>query len=121
MGEENFLEHTYHDSILKAMERKGEKLTLVIDTDIFLYPGKPFTFLTMTHVDDYSRAKELVGGSKYSTESIYEAKMLRSEKHGKNFRLQMDFHSGRSLEVHCYNFWTERQEEYKDYHKTIFR
>jgi len=118
---ENFLEHTFHDSYLKGVERRDNKTKLIIDTDIYWYPGKPFTLLTLVNADKVTRLKELVGGSKHSSMSIQKAVVERSEKNEKNFRLEIDFHSGENLEVHCYNFWTERTEEYRDYTNANFK
>lgn len=118
---DNFLEHTYHDSYLKGVERKDNKTNLIIDTDIHWYPGKPFTLLTLVNANNVTRIKELVGGAKHTSMSIKEAIIKRSDKSDKNFKLEIDFHSGAELEVHCYNFWTERVEKYKDYTNTTFK
>lgn len=119
--EENFLEHTFHDSNLLDIEVEDNKATLVIDTDIYWYPGKPFTLLTLVSADKTIRIKELVGGNKRSSESIKQARITRSEESDKNFILELELHSGHEVEVSCYNFWTERKEQYKDYHNTVFR
>jgi hypothetical protein len=119
--DENFLNHTFHDSYLKGIERQDNKTTLVIDTDIYWYPGKPFTLLTLVNPENITRVKELVGGSKHSSMSIDRATVTRSDKSEKNFNLNMSFHSGEDLELHFYNFWTERVEEYGDYTNTTFR
>ena len=119
--DEKFLDHTFHDSYLKGMERNNNKVTLVIDTDIYWSPGKPFTLLTLVNAENITRVKELVGGSKHSSMSIDKAAVARSDKSEKNFKLKMKFHSGEDLELHFYNFWTERVEEYRDYTNTTFR
>lgn len=90
---DNFLEHTYHDSYLKGVERKDNKTTLIIDTDIHWYPGKPFTLLILVNTDNVTRIKELVGGAKHTSMSIKEAVIKRSDKSDKNFKLEIDFHS----------------------------
>lgn len=118
---ENLLEHTFHDSNLLDIEREDNKTTLVIDTDIYWYPGKPFTLLTLVNADEVIRMREIVGRNKKSSESIKEARITRSEKSGKNFALQIELHSSPEVEIHCYNFWAERKEEYKDYQNATFR
>jgi len=118
---DNFLEHTYHDSYIKGMERRHNKTTLIIDTDIHWYPGKPFTLLILVNADNVVRIKELVGGAKHTSMSIGKAIIERSDKSDKNFKLEVKFHSGTQLESHCYNFWTERVEEYKEYTNMIFK
>ncbi|MFB6100522.1 MAG: hypothetical protein ABEK16_04580 [Candidatus Nanohalobium sp.] len=119
--EENFLEHNFHDSYLKGVEREDNKTTLIIDTDIYWFPVKPFTLLTLVNADKVTGIKELVGGQKHSSESIKEAKITRSGKDEKNFKLEISFHSGKELDVQFYNFWTERKEKYKDYTNAAFR
>jgi hypothetical protein len=118
--EENLLSHTYHDSLLKGMEKEGNQTTLVIDTDVYWYPGKPFTLLTLVNPNRTTRTKELVGGHEHTTMSISEASVQRSDRSDKNFCLQIEFHSGDQLEVHFYNFWEERVESYKDYTNSAF-
>ena len=120
-SEDNFLEHNFHDSYIKGVESQDNQTTLIIDTDIYWFPGKPFTLLTLVNVDNLIPIKELVGGSKHSSMSIKDAEITRSKKDEKNFKLEIDFHSGANLETHFYNFWTERVEEYKDYTNTVFR
>lgn len=117
---ESFLEHDFHDSYLIAMETRDNHLTLVFDTDIYWFPGKPFTLLTLVNPDETLRAKELVGSGKTSL-SVQKAVIERSERDEKNFRLKVDFQGNVELEINCYNFWTERKEEYKDYSQTVFR
>ena len=119
--EENFLNHNFHDSYVKGVEREDNKTTLIIDTDIYWRPGKPFTLLTLVNADNLIRIKELVGGSKNSSMSIEKAAVKRSDKQDKNFKLEIRFHSGAELESHFYNFWKERVEQYKDYTNTTFR
>jgi len=53
--------------------------------------------------------------------SIKEAVITRSDESDKNFELEINFHSGTELEVRCYNFWTERVEEYKDFTSMTFK
>jgi hypothetical protein len=119
--EENLLSHTYHDSLLKGMEIDDSQTTLVIDTDVYWCPGKPFTLLTLVNPDRTSRIKELVGGHEHTAMSISEASVQRSDRSDKNFCLQIEFHSGEQLEVCFYNFWEERVESYKDYTNSVFR
>lgn len=121
MSKDNFLDHTFHDSNLKDIENEDNKTRLIIDTDIYWRPGKPFTILTLANPDDTSRIKELVGGSKTSSGSINELKATRTDSDRKNFEIKINLHSGEEIEINCYNFWTERKEEYKDYHNTTFR
>ena len=121
MSDKNFLEHNYHDSYLKGMEEKENKTTLIIDTDIYWQPGKPFTLLTLVNAENTIRIKELVGGHKTTSFSIKKAEITRSEKAEKNFKLDIEFHEGVQVSVHWYNFWTERKEQYKDYNNVTFR
>jgi hypothetical protein len=116
---DSFLEHDFHDSYLIDMEKRDNHLTLVFDTDIYWFPGKPFTLLTLVNPDETVRAKELVGSGKISL-SVQEAAVERSGGE-KNFRLKVDFHGDAELEINCYNFWTERKEEYRDHTPTSFR
>ncbi|MFB6244934.1 MAG: hypothetical protein ABEJ03_01150, partial [Candidatus Nanohaloarchaea archaeon] len=117
MNEENanLLDHNYHDSYLRGVEETDNKTTLVIDTDIHWHPGKPFTLITLVNADDKTRIEELVGGDENASMSIEEAVINRSDRSDRNFKLEIEFHSGANLEVRCYNFWTERVEEYRDY------
>lgn len=117
--EENFLGYNFHDSYLKDIEIRENKATLVIDTDIYWSPGKPFSLLTLVNPGKLTRFKELVGGRKISSESIQKAVIKRSEDN--NFCLDIEFHSGREISVEFYNFWVDRVEEYKDYSNTTFR
>lgn len=117
---ENFLEHSFHDSYLIDMETQDNRVTLVLDTDIYWFPGKPFTLLTLVNPDETVRAKELVGSGKTSL-SVEKAEIRRSEKDEKNFKLEIKFHGDATLELHFYNFWTERQEEYKNHSNATFR
>lgn len=117
----NLLEHTFHDSYLKGVEKEENQTRLVIDTDIYLHPGKPFTILTLENVENPNRAKKLLKQNKGTSLSIDSAEITRSDKNGKNFKLDMKFHSGKGLELHFYNFWTERVENYKDYSNRVFR
>lgn len=115
-GEEhNFLDNTYHDSLIKGVERRDNKTTLIITNYIPFDPGKPFTLLTLVNADNITRMKWLFAGYKHKGVSVVKATAKESDEPGKNFRLEFEFHSGTELEVHCYNFWTERVEQYKDY------
>ncbi len=112
---ENLLENDFHDSFLKGAEREGRDVRLVIDTDIYLFPGKPFTLLTLKYADNISELQDIPFRGGTVETSINEAKIFREDDGRFNFKLKMEMISGRKLQCKCYNFWTERIEEYKDY------
>nr|EGQ40569.1 MAG: hypothetical protein J07AB56_12990 [Candidatus Nanosalinarum sp. J07AB56] len=119
--EDNLLNHTYHDCLLRGTERSDNETTLVIDTDVHRYPGKPFTLLTVVNIDDTGYINTLAGTHAHPTMSISKASVQHSDRPDKNFCLAMSFHSGERLEAHVYNFWEERVESYKDYANSVFK
>jgi len=115
---DNFLEHSFHDSFLKGVERDGRDVTLVIDTDIYWFPGKPITLLKLVYADSISELQDLAAKQGLNDTIIQKAKVVREDDGSFNFKLVVEMASGEVKECKCYNFWTERKEEYKDYKTT---
>ena len=117
-GTENFLEHNFHDSFLKGAEREDRDVILIIDTDIHWFPGRPITLLKLVYADSISEVQELAALQDFNHSTILEAKIIREKDRPFNFKLEMQMASDLTLECKCYNFWTDRVEEYKDYRTT---
>ena len=113
---DDLLDINFHDSNILKLEKKKNKIILVIKIDTYWFPGKPFVLITL--IDPIGTDKLEKALEKSVSGEIMDLKILRKKFGLRTWPvISINFVESNlsKIEVCCSNFWLDRFENYKNH------